>query len=452
MTTGAPRTCLINGHIVTVDPDDTDFAPGYLLIEGSRIVGLGPMADYRPAGDVDELDCTGKFIFPGLVNTHTHSFQTLIRGVGEGLPVWEWFSQALDAVVGNITVDDAERSAQVSALEAIRSGTTCILDYNYPHPQPGMADAAIRGFKSVGIRVILARGIIDCGDVHSTIINDTDAELEDCQRLINMHHKSDDDTVRVWVAPYTVFSTSRTAFSRAVHLARAHGTGITIHAATPSTLEAAHELFGSTDIAYEKELGALGSNMLLVHCTHLSPVDITTIAESAACVSHNPASNAYLGEGTTPVIDLMSRGIVVGLGTDGPASNNNQDMIAVMKLTALLQKLVHQDPGVISARTVLRLATMGGATCLGWSDEIGSLEVGKRADLIIVNPWLPNTVTFGDPVASLVYSATQENVETVLVNGRFIMKNRLFAELDVADILACAQREGTALRSRSGLA
>jgi 5-methylthioadenosine/S-adenosylhomocysteine deaminase len=458
----ASRAVLIkNVHVLTVDEDDRRFPQGYLLVEGGAIAALGPMTECPgTASDIPVIDGMSpeghcQFAFPGFINTHTHSFQALTRGVGEGLPVWEWFSQALDLVVGNLTVEDARLSAQVTALESIRSGCTTVVDYNYPHPHPMMADAAIEGFREVGVRTVLARGIIDTGDVHPSVIHRTDAELADCRRLLERYHKTDDDLIRIWLAPYTIFSTSTQAMLASHRLAQEYGSGVTIHAATPSTLEAAQALFGTSDVVHEESLGMLGPNLLLVHCTHPGPLEQQLMAHHGVKVSHNPASNAYLGEGAAPIIELLSRGITVGLGTDGPASNNNQDMLAVLKLTALIQKMLHQDPAVIDARTVLRMATQGGASCIGWDDSIGTLQVGKRADIVLMDPWLPNTVSFEDPAVSLVYSATQENIGTVLVDGQVVMRDRHIlgrdGTLNERAILRSAQAAAEALRTRSGI-
>ncbi|MFM8352469.1 MAG: amidohydrolase family protein [Actinomycetales bacterium] len=450
-----------NVHILTVDAEDRRYPDGFLLIEDGAITGLGPMSA-RPSvsPQIERINGAGpdgscQIAFPGFINTHTHSFQALTRGVGEGLPVWEWFSQALDLVVGHLTVEDARLAAQVTALESLRSGCTTVVDYNYPHPQAKMADAAIEGFREVGVRTILARGIIDTGDVHPTIVHDTASEMADCRRLLEKFHRTDGDLIRIWLAPYTIFSTSTQAMLASHALAEEFVTGVTIHAATPSTLEAAQALFGTTDIVHEEGLGMLGPNLLLVHCTHPGQIEQALMADHLVKVSHNPASNAYLGEGASPIVDLLARGITVGLGTDGPASNNNQDMLAVLKLTALIQKMLHQDPAVIDARTVLQMATQGGAACVGWSDGIGSLEVGKRADIVLMDPWSASTVAFADPAVSLVYSATQENIRTVLVDGRVMMRDRQVlgnsGTLDEMAILRRAQQAGVNLRARSGI-
>jgi 5-methylthioadenosine/S-adenosylhomocysteine deaminase len=327
-------------------------------------------------------------------------------------------------------------------------GATTVVDYNYPHPLPGMAEGTIEGMRSTGVRTVLARGILDAGTVHADIVHSTDQEMEACRKLATAFHGSEDDLVRVWFAPYTIFSASPQALIASIQLAHEFDSGVTIHATTPSTLEAAHDLYGSSDIAYEASIDFLTPRTMLVHCTHPDDADLDAIAESGASVSHNPVSNAYLGEGIAPIVEMRRREITVCLGSDGPASNNNQDMLEVMKVTGLLQKLTHEDPSVLMARDIVRMATMGGARALGWDQSIGSLEVGKDADFLILNPWLPNCVSFSDPYATLVFSATQENVSLVCVKGQVVMRNRVPMCLDMRDTLERAQEAARALASR----
>jgi 5-methylthioadenosine/S-adenosylhomocysteine deaminase len=441
---------IINAHIVTVDADWNEFPQGFMSVREGRITALGSMGSFSPSS-VSIVDVEGAFVFPGLINTHTHSFQTLTRGLGEGLGVWEWFSQAIDRVVGHLTPDDAHLAGAVTAMEAVRCGTTTVLDYNYPHPVAGMAEATIAGMRSVGVRTVLARGILDAGAVHADIIHSTSDEIDSCAALARQFHHADDDRIRVWFAPYTVFSASPEALVAARDLAVTFASGVTIHATTPSTLEESHRLFGTSDIAYEESIGVLGPRTLLVHCTHPENADLDAIAHAQASVSHNPVSNAYLGEGVAPIVSMRSRGINVCLGSDGPASNNNQDMLQVMKATALLQKLEHRDPSVILAREVVEMATMGGARALDWADDIGSLEVGKSADFFVLDPWLPNSTSHTDPYATLVFSATAENVVSVYVGGTEVLHGRQLTQVDMRSILRRAQDASMALLERSGL-
>jgi 5-methylthioadenosine/S-adenosylhomocysteine deaminase len=441
---------IINAHLVTIDDEWTEIHSGFMRLRGGRITSLGPMSEYQKSSAAQH-DCSGSFVFPGLINTHTHSFQTLTRGIGEGLGVWDWFSQAIDRVVGHLTVTDARIAGQLTALEAVLSGTTTVVDYNYPHPRPGMAEATITGMREVGVRTVLARGILDTGTVHAEIVHSTSVEIAACRELATAYHQLDEDRIRIWFAPYTIFSASRDALIASRDLAREFDTGVTIHATTPSTLEAALDMYGTTDIVFENSIDFLGPRTLLVHCTHPTPEDLTLIASTGSSISHNPASNAYLGEGVAPVVEMMRLGINTSLGSDGPSSNNNQDMLQVMKLTGLLQKVEHRDPSVIMARDIVRMATMGGALALDWAEDIGSLEVGKCADFFVLNPWHPNTVTFGDPYSTLVYSATAESVDAVFVQGEAVMLNRKPTRVAVQPILEAGQQAGKALRQRAGL-
>ena len=433
--------------IVTMDPSRKIIDRGFITISNGIIDSVeSGLFSKKISSSTRIIDGSRKVLFPGLINTHTHFFQTLLRGVGQDLPVWEWFSVALDTAVGHLTLEDCYFGALVGSLEAIKSGTTCVLDYNYPHPLPMMADETIRAFKDVGIRGILARGIIDTGEAHKSIIQSLDSELEDCERLIKKYHGRDDGMIHIWVAPYTIFSTSEEGFRRAKFLADKYNTRLTVHAATPSTIEAAEKLYGVGDLQHEEDIGFLGSNLLAVHCTTgINKKSLDQLSKWGVHVSHNPVSNAYLGEGIAPVCDMLDSGIGVCLGTDGPASNNNMDMIETLKVTALMQKVDALDPSVINAQKVLEMATIDGAYCLGQEDCIGSIEVGKKADMMIVDPWKPNSIALNDPVASLVYSCTQENVDTVIVDGKIVMENRIISTIDEKSVLLEAQKSAEVL-------
>ena len=439
--------------IVTVDGERRIIDRGFIRISRGIIeqVSAGSISS-KLSSDIVVIDASGRLVFPGLINTHTHIFQTLLRGIGQDLPVWEWFAVALDTTVGHLTLEDCYLSALVGSLEAIKSGTTCVLDYNYPHPLPKMADQTIRAFSEIGIRGILARGIIDTGEAHKSIVQSTEAEINDCERLIKTYHCQGDGMIHVWLAPYTIFSTSVDGFKRAKDLADKYNTRLTVHAATPSTIQAAEELYGVGDLQHEENIGFLGPNLLAVHCTTgIRQESLEQLSKWGVQVSHNPASNAYLGEGIAPVRDMLDSGIKVCLGTDGPASNNNMDMIETLKLAALMQKVDALDPAAISAQKVLEMATIDAAHCIGQSDTIGSIEVGKKADLMIVDPWKPNSIALHDPVASLVYSCTQENVDTVIVNGNVIMKDRVVETVSEHSILFQAQKAAEELWQRAGI-
>jgi 5-methylthioadenosine/S-adenosylhomocysteine deaminase len=441
------------GTIITMDADRRIIEDGALCIDGSRIIAVGQASSIEGRyGARDKMDARDKVIIPGLINTHVHLFQTFLRGVGQDLPAIEWLHTAIDPVVGRLTAEDSYLSAFLGCVEGIKSGTTCMVEYNYANPHPDIPDAVIHAFRDAGIRGILARGILDTGDLHPDVIHDTDSELAECERLIGRWNGADDGMIAVWIAPYTIMSASAEAFHGARILADKWGIRLTVHAATPSTIEASIAQYGMGDLRWEDSIGFLGPDVLLVHCCgELTADDLDIIQRRGAQVSHNPASNCYLGEGIAPIRDMLQRGIPVGLATDGPSSNNNLDMVATIKLAGLLQKVKYLDPSAVSAYQLLEMATIGGAAAVGMASEIGSLEVNKRADLVMLDLWQPNCVAIHDPIAALAYSATQESVDTVLVNGRILMRGRRLLGINEADVLRRSQRAAQDLLGRAGL-
>jgi 5-methylthioadenosine/S-adenosylhomocysteine deaminase len=441
------------GTVITMDPERRIIRDGAVCIQGSRIAAVGDSHDLLTRFTASErIDAVGKIVIPGLINTHTHLFQTFVRGIGQDLPAIEWLHQAIDPIVGRLSLEDAYLSTLLGCLEAVKSGTTCILEYNYANPLPGIADETIRAFQEIGIRGILARGILDTGDLHSDIIQDTDAELAECERLITRWDGTYEGMVSIWIAPYTIMSATADAFKGARSLADRHHVWLTVHAATPSTIEAAVAQYGMGDLRWEEKIGFLGPDVLLVHCCgDLTEGDLDLIATLGAKVSHNPVSNCYLGEGIAPISEMVQRGIPVGLGTDGPSSNNNMDMLATIKIASLLQKVKHLNPSALSADKVLEMATIEGARTVGMETEIGSIETGKRADLVVVDLWHPNCIAVHDPIASLVYSATQESIDTVVINGRVVVQNRGLQTVDEEEILRRSQKVAQRLIARAGI-
>ena len=434
---------LKNGNLITMNNNDEILYNKDLFIKDGKIVAI------KGTSNKNELDCrkkydvTHKYLLPGFINTHTHIFQTLLRGIGADLNVWDWFETALDENVSNLKKEHCFISAKLGAMESIKSGTTTILDFNYPHPTGFLVDECFDAFSSVGIRSIVARAIIDQGKAHPKIINESEKEIYDCIRLLEKYHQNDNDMQHVWLAPYTIFSTSLQTYKRIVKLANEFDTSVTIHASTPSTIEESKALYGMKDIEFQYSQNLLANNVLAAHCT--TDIDnrvLDILKECDVKISHNPASNCYLGEGIAPIAEMLDHGLTVGLGTDGPASNNNHDMIFIIKLTALLQKVKYLKPEAISAETVLRLATIEGAKCVGLEKIIGSLEIGKKADISIFDLSSLNTVTMHDPIKSIVYSSNQNNVSDVIINGKFILKRREFLEQNENDIIATAQSLG----------
>jgi len=444
---------LENGNLITMNDNNDILFKKDIFINQGEIIAIKDTTNKRKKLDCRlKIDVTNKYLLPGFINTHTHIFQTLLRGIGADLNVWDWFKDALDDNVSNLRKEHCFISAKLGAMEAIRSGTTTILDYNYPHPTKFLVDECFDAFNSIGIRSIIARAIIDQGKAHPKIINNSEDEINDCVRLLEKYHQNDNDMQYVWLAPYTIFSTSLKSYKKIVKLAEEFETFLTIHASTPSTIDECVSLYGMKDIEFQYSQNFLSKNVLAAHCT--TDIDEKVLAILKECevkISHNPASNCYLGEGIAPVKEMLDYGLTVGLGTDGPASNNNHDMIFILKLTALLQKVKYLKPEAISAEEVLRLATIEGAKCIGLEKIIGSLELGKKADISIFDLHSLNTSTLHDPVKSIVYSANQDNVSDVIIDGELILKNRKFVSQNESDVIETADLLGRDLVNKSNM-
>lgn len=419
-----------NATIITMNETRKTIECGAVAIDRGRILEVADSCSFEGNFEARQvINAAGKVMMPGIINTHTHIFQTFLRGIGQDLPAIEWLHRAIDPSVLNLGVTEAYHSALIGCLEAIKCGTTTLVEYNYANPVPNIGDQVIAAYKDAGLRGVYARGILDTGDLHSNIIQDLDSEIADCERLFEKY--SDDDMISIWVAPYTIMSASDKAFLAARQFADKHKTRITVHAATPSTIDGAIALYGTGDLAWEESIGFLGPDVLAVHCcAELTDKEFDILQKHDVKISHNPVSNCYLGEGIAQVKEMLHHGLCVGLATDGPGSNNNQDMITTMKFAALCQKVKYSDPSVISAMQVLEMATIEGARAIGQEDRLGSIEIGKKADLVLLNMDLLNTSFVYDPVGAIVYSATQENVDTVVIDGKPVMENRTIISID----------------------
>ena len=448
---------IINGTIVTMNQKKEILQNGALAIQEGRIVDVGDtgalQAKYSTPKKV--LDAKGKAIFPGLINTHNHLFQTLLKGLGDDKVLSDWLAQMTFPSAVHLIPEDTYVGAMLGCLDGLHSGTTTMVDYMYPHPQPGLSDGVIQAFRELGIRGIFGRGFMNTGvefGVQTAIMQDVETIEKDARRLLDTYHGVDNDRIKVWLAPAAVWSSSKELLQAAKRLADEYKTGITVHISeTPFDREASRKLHGYWDIDVLEKLGLMGPNMLMVHCVHLTPRDIRMAKYFDAKVSHNPASNMYLSSGVPPIPRLIEAGVTVSLATDGAGSNNSNDMLESLKLAALLQKVHHMDPTIITAEKVLEMATIDGARALGMEDEIGSLEIGKKADLFVFNPQLAaKAVPMHHPVSTLVYSSTQTNVETVIIDGRIVMEDGVVTVVDEAAMLKKGQETADALSSRAG--
>jgi 5-methylthioadenosine/S-adenosylhomocysteine deaminase len=444
-----------NATIVTMDEGRKVLNNSSVGIEKGRISAIGSVTQLRQIGATEVIDSTGKIVIPGMINTHTHLFQTLSKGLGSDVPLFDWFRKAILPYAPSLTEEDCYNAALLGCLEGIKSGTTCLNDFMYVHPKPKLSDAIIKAMTAIGVRGVLSRGIVDSGRDHGmpdSLIEDVGASLEDCERLISNYQGAQNGTIQVWLAPASLWMSTPDAFRKAKEVSKKHNAWMTWHCAeTRRIVESSKQKFGKSDLRILHDIGFLGPKTLAAHSIWLDDDEIMIMKEKEVKVAHCPVANMYLTDGVARIPHMLSKGITVGLGTDGAASNDNQDMIFLLKTTPLLHKVSTLDPLAMTADKAFEMATLGGARCMGLGNEIGSLAVGKKADIVIINPNAANTTPSYQPVSTIVYASTQENVETVIIDGRIIMKERKILTVRESEILDKARKTVVSLKNRANL-
>ena len=450
---------LKNAIIVTVNPQREIIYHGAMAVENGRIAAVGAEEDVLAAHPTARsvMDLDGKVVFPGFINTHNHLFQTLLKGLGDDMVLSDWLSTMTFPAAQFLEPEDTYWAAMLGCMEGIKSGMTTQLDYMYPHPREGLDDGILRAFKELRIRGIFGRGCMNTGEqfgVCPAIMQDSKAIEADLVRLFDTYHNTENGRIQVWAAPAALWSNDERNLRMLWDVVESYGSGLTVHVSeTPFDRTSTAKLHGAEGTDCLEKLGILGPNVLMVHCVYLNQRDILRAAEHDLKVSHNPVSNMYLSSGIAPIPQMLAAGVTVGLGVDGAASNNGQDMIELMKATALLQKVGTLDPTAITAEKVLEMATIDGARAVGLQDEIGSLEPGKKADFVIFDPYRnPKAIPLHNPVSTLVYSSTMENIESVAVDGEFVLLEGRFTAIgDEQAVLRAAQRAAENLCVRGGI-
>ncbi|MDQ6672555.1 MAG: amidohydrolase [Chloroflexota bacterium] len=427
---------ILGGTIVTARHDGAVVADGAIAIRGESIAALGPRSELEGRFEAGRtLHADRQYLFPGLVNTHTHLYQTLLKGLGDDLPLMEWLDACTLPSIPHLTRRMCYVAAALGCIESLRSGCTTVFDYMIDHPDTWVYDAILEAFEHVGIQGILGRGLRDrLPENTPMVLPSLAAQLADCARLVETYGPR-----RVWLAPGATWAMRSDSLRAVRRLASERGMRISLH--TEEVLFDSQESlrrFGERTLPFLDRIDFLGSDVLHAHCVHLTEEDCNILARHQAAVSYNPVSNMYLGSGVPPIPRLLDLGVTVGLGADGAASNNTQDMLEAVKVGALLQKVAARDPAIFTAADALRLATSGGAAALG-RDDFGTLEEGKRADLFIFDPHQARSIPVHDPISTVVYSAGQMNVRTTIVGGRVVLDDRRIVGVDEGAILHEAQ-------------
>jgi len=429
-----PSTELLitGGTVVTMDRDHRVLENAAVAVHETAIVAVGPQKELEARyPQARRIDARGRLVLPGFINTHTHAAMSLLRGVANDMTLEDWLTHHIfPAEKLNVTEDFCVWGTRLAALEMIEGGTTTFADMYY------FEDAVAREAKAAGLRGVLGESVIDFPSPDSPSVDQSLALIEKF-----LGRWRGDPLIRAAVAPHSPYTCSADTLKRAAALARRFSAPLLIHVAeTRHEREESFQKKQLSPVAWLDSIGFLGPDVLAAHCVWVDDADIRLLAARGAGCAHNPSSNMMLASGVAPVPAMLAAGLRVGLGTDSPAGTNNDlNMMEEMDLAAKLQKVSRLDPRALTAWQVLEMATIGGARALHMEDQIGSLEEGKQADIILLNPDTAHSVPAYDLAATIVYSMKASDVETVIIAGRVVRDGRRMLTLDPPSILAKAR-------------
>jgi len=410
-----------------MDSNGTALEAGTVVIKDGMIVAVGASESLKSKFKAKEtINANDRIVMPGLINTHTHAAMVLFRGFADDLPTQEWLENYIwPAEAKYINAETVRLGTLLAIAEMIRSGTTTFNDMYF------FEDEVAKAAKEAGIRAVVGEALLD----FPTPNKKTPQEgLEYTEMLIQKWR--DDPLVTVAVAPHAPYTCSPEILKAAKNLSDKYNVRFHIHLSeTEKEVNDIQKKYGLTPVGYMDSLGVLGDNVIAAHCVHLTEEDIQLIAHRKVGVAHDPESNMKLASGVAPIPDLLDAGVKIGLGTDGAASNNDLNMFEEMDTTAKLHKVFRHDPTVIDAQTVVEMATNGGARILGLDDQIGSIEEGKRADIIIINLNKPHIVPIYNPYSHIVYVIDGADVETVIIDGKTVMLNQKILTINEEEII-----------------
>lgn len=426
-------------YVVTMDATQRVIDDGAIVVRGDAIVAVGPRAELEAKYiSTHRIAAPHGLVMPGLINGHTHAAMTLFRGIKDDVTLQDWLTNYIfPAEAKNVTEDFVTWGTRLGILEMLRGGTTTYTDMYY------FEDAVARETKAAGMRGVLGETFIDFPAPDNKTLADTLAYSEKF-----LKHWQGDPLIHAAVAPHSVYTDSADTLRAAAALARKYHAPILIHVSeTKKEVDDNRAAHGVSPVAWLDQLGVLGPDLVAAHCIWIDAADIALLAKSQAGCVHNPSSNMMLASGVAPVQALLSGGVRLGLGTDGPAgSNNDLDMMEEMDLAAKLQKITRMDPQALGAKQAVEMATIGGARALHMENEIGSLEVGKKADLIVINLNEANALPLYDVYSQIVYALKASDVQDTIIGGRIVMQNGRVLTLDETAIIAKARELGAQVK------
>jgi 5-methylthioadenosine/S-adenosylhomocysteine deaminase len=437
----SPRriSLIVTGRFVITENDARQvLSPGSVAIDGDTILAVdAPDAVARRFTAAETIAATDDVVLPGLINTHTHAPMVMYRGLADDLALMDWLNQYIfPAEAKTVSPEMVRIGTRLAALEMIESGTTTFADMYY------FEEEIAKATREAGLRGVLGETIIQFPVADAKTPADALARAE---RFINEF--KNDKLIVPAVAPHAMYTNDASTLKASAALGRKYDVPVLIHLAeTEDELRISRQQHQMTPAAYLDSIGFWGPKTLAAHGVWVDDADIAVLKRHGIGVSHNPESNMKLASGTAPVVKYLKEGIALGLGTDGAASNNDLDMFEAMRQASFLAKHASHDPTAVPAKVALDLATRGGAHALGMEGQIGSLEPGRRADLITVSVSAARQTPLYDPVSHLVYTTRGDDVRTTIVNGVVLMRDRKVRTLDRAAVIADANRLAARVR------
>jgi len=437
-------TIISGGIVVTMDPQRHIYDDGAVAVKGDEIVAVGPRSEIEAKYESGQtVDARNTLVLPGFINGHTHVPMTLFRGLHDDVTLNDWlYKYIFPAEKQNVTEDFVRWGTRLAAAEQIRAGVTTFADMYY------FEDAIAEETKAAGMRGVLGETFIDFptpdNKNNAAMLSYSEAFLKKWQG---------DPLIHASVAPHSIYTCSQKTLQDAAALARKYHAPILIHVAEmKKEWEDSEKNNGASPVQYLERIGVLGPDVVAAHCIFVDATDRKILAQHNVGCVHNPSSNMMLASGVSPVPEMRTAGIAVGLGTDGPAgSNNDLDLMEEIDLAAKLAKITKMSPLALNAPAVVEMATIEGARALHMEKEIGSLEVGKKADLILISLDKPNAVPMYDVYAQIAYALKGSDVETVMIGGRFVMRDHKLLTVDEPAAVAKAREYKKSVAASLGM-
>ena len=437
-----------NGYVISMNENREIFKNGSILIEDDRIKAVGKVDSSLVNTDAEIYDAEGKIILPGFVNTHVHLSQQLGRGVADDVALLTWLRERVWPYESSFDYEDSLISSTACCVELIKTGVTTFLEAGGQY-----VDAMAEAVEKCGLRACLSKSTMDEGEgLPEAWQKTTQEELDFQEKLFKEYNNTAEGRIKIWFGLRTIFNNSDELIKGTKLLADKYNTGIHMHVLeVKEEMDYTRATRGETTVEHMNRLGALGPNLVAAHTVWLTEREIDLFRLYDVKVSHNPGAAMKVVLGFAKIPEMLEKGIAVSIGTDGAPSNNRMDMMRDMYLTSLIHKGRTLNPKTVSAEQVLEMATINGARCALMEKEIGSLEVDKKADIIVLNPDTIHSLPVIDPVANIVYAMSSENVESSICNGKWLMKKREILFLDEKELLEKVKIQNKKVMDKAGI-